>query len=101
MSDNADWVKADNDHLYRMEQERTKQVRAKAETRKKIAGYVAVVVGTLGILAVLVAAIWTGVQRSNETRVEQIADCTQSGGTMFNIKGSGAVCLHLREGVPQ
>lgn len=95
MSDDS-WIQEDRDHLYRMEQERTQQVRAKVEARKEIVGYIAVAVGIMVVIGMLLAAIWTGIQRSNETKAKQIADCVQAGGTMFDLTNSGPTCLHLR-----
>lgn len=92
MSD--DWIKEDRDHLLRMEQEKTQQVRAKAEARSEMVKAIALAVAVIAVVGMAVTAVWTGVQRSNERGNEQTVACTQSGGTMFDLT-TGTVCLRL------
>ena len=100
MSDNAAWVREDNAHLLSMEKEKTKQVEAKAEARASV--WVAVIISfaVTAVVLGLVAAIWTAVDRSASRAQQEITECTQSGGTIFDLKSGGRVCLHL-EGTPQ
>ena len=93
MSD--DWITQDREHLLRLEKEKTQQVRAKADARSEMVKAVALAVGAIIVIGIAVAAVWTGVQRSSERESEQTVACTQSGGTMFDLKTGGRVCLRL------
>ena len=93
MSD--DWITQDREHLLRMEKEKTRQVQAKTEARSEMVKAVALAVGAIVFVGIAVAAVWTGVQRSSERESEQTVACTQGGGTMFDLKTGGRVCLRL------
>lgn len=99
--DDTAWMREDRDHIYRLEQEKTRQTSIKAETRKEIAGYITVLLGIVLVVGIIAGTVWTTVQRSNATKAQQIADCTRAGGTMFNLASGGPVCLFLKDGEPQ
>lgn len=96
MSDNEAWIREDRDHLYRMEQEKTKQVQTKADGRNDIAAIFAILVGIIAVVGLIVGAIWTTVAKDSQRSYEKQLECTRSGGTIFKIESSGPVCLHLR-----
>lgn len=96
MSEDTEWIREDRDHLYRMEQEKTRQVQTKAEARLEIAGYFAVLIGIVVVVGLVVGAVWTTVAKDGQRSYEKQLECTRSGGTIFNIENSGPVCLHLR-----
>lgn len=89
MSD--DWIKEDRDHLLRMEREET----ARTIARWRGAGYVAAAVA---VAAVLLGGIWAlleSAENNAERTSEAVIACQQSGGTMFDLKTGGRVCLRL------
>ena len=94
MSDDAGWIEAERDHEFRMEQEKTRQVRDRADARVEIAQTIGIVIGIISVLTLLVVAIWSGVDRGAKRDNEQVIACTEQGGTVFNTE-TGKVCLHL------
>jgi hypothetical protein len=100
MSDDEAWLREDRDHTYRMEQEKTSQVMYKAENRKEA---IQVAIATVGIVTVVVAviwALWSADIRNQERKQQQILVCTQSGGTMLELKSGKASCVYLRDSGP-
>lgn len=97
MSDDT-WIKDERDHEYRMEQERTKAVIYRSESRKEAVQVVAVVVGIVAVITLVVAALWTEA-RSNRERLErESVRCAETGGTMLDLAQSGKTCFRIEEG---
>lgn len=96
MSD-TDWIASERDHEYRMEQEKTKQVRAKAEARATIWQYVLVTFGIVAGIGILVGAVAWGLESSAKRGSAERLACVQSGGTVVETT-SGQLCLRLADG---
>jgi len=95
MSD--EWIAAERNHELRMEQEKTTQVRAKAESRATIWQYVLVTFGIVaGGLALVGALVWS-VENNAKRGTEERLACLQSGRTVVETT-SGRLCLRIEGG---
>lgn len=95
MSD--EWITAERNHEFRMEQEKTKQVRAKAESRATIWQYVLVTFGIVAVVLALVGALVWNVENNAKRGTEERLACLEDGGTVVETT-SGRLCLRLEGG---
>lgn len=87
-----DWIAEERNHEFRMEQEHTRQIAAKAQARAETIQAVAIAVGIIATIGIVIGGIVYSVEgNSDREHAERIA-CVENGGTVVDT-ASGLLCV--------
>lgn len=95
MSDDT-WVNGDPATVLRIEQERTRQIEVKSETRKMMLLFIAIAITVISVAAIIGASLLTAGQRNAQLDNAQALACLNAGGSMIDVSDRGPTCLWLR-----
>lgn len=98
MTNDTDWVLQDQKFQLELEQEKTRQIRIKRDTRVQIWQAVSIALGIIFVLAIVAGGLVYSVEQSSKRSTTERLECIKSGGTMVDIKAGRPLCLKLEGG---
>lgn len=98
MTNDTDWVIQDQKFQLELEQEKTRQIRIKRDTRVQIWQAVSIALGIILGLAIVVGGVLYNVEQDSRRSTTERLECIKTGGTMVDIKAGKPLCLKLEGG---